>query len=878
MFIKGLNVFLQKKKIILIDGNSLVYRAFFALPVSLTTSSGQIINAVYGFVSMLVKLIREEKPTVVLVAFDKGKSNRVKQYADYKAHRPKTPDELRSQFPLVKDVLKALKIPIFEIEGYEADDILATLAKEAKNEGDEVVVVTGDKDALQLISPKVKIMTTKKGITSTVLYDRQAVIERYGVSPERMVDFLGLRGDPSDNIPGVPGIGEKTATKLLQEFESLENVLKNVDKVSGKKIKGALMEFGEQAMLSKQLAVLDSNSPIEVNIGDYKLGNWDEQEVRGLFAALEFNTLLERLFSKDNNFFTDRLAEILHPKVLRLDDGGDWDGFLKKVESNRLFGLWVAMSEEDNSMNRKAKKIGISLDDCVYFIPKIFFGRIKPYLESRDYKKTVYDGKSVINCLRNEKIIVKGINFDVMVAAYLLDPLKDKYSLEEISEKYLKAGFSQKGEEVFGQSVLAVLKLKDVLNEKLKEMGLLDLFETVEMPLVYVLSDMEWEGVGIDVGYLKNLSLNIEDNLNNLERDICNLAGEELNVNSSQQIGKILFEKLGLKCIKKTKTGYSTDYSVLLKLVDAHPIIEKIIRYRELHKLLSTYVSVLPRLVDSKTGRLHTSFNQTITATGRLSSSNPNLQNIPIRGELGRDVRKAFVPSRAGDELLVADYSQIELRILAHLSEDENLIRAFEEGKDIHAKTASEVFGVDVGEVAPAMRRAAKAVNFGIVYGMSPFGLSEQLNISKEEAASYIEFYFNRYPKVKRYIEESLVLAYKNGYVKTFLGRQRNLPELKSSNYRVRSFGERLTINFPIQGSAADIIKIAMVNLDNELKKRGMQTRMILQVHDELVFEVPPLERGIVAGLVRDIMENAYPLRVKMEVDIRTGNNWLEVV
>ncbi len=867
---------MQKKKIILIDGNSLVYRAFFALPTSLTTSSGQVTNAVYGFTSMLIKLIREEKPNVILVAFDKGRSVRVKQYAEYKAHRPKTPDELRSQFPLVKDVLEVLNIPFFEIEGFEADDILATLAKEAEGDGDEVIVVTSDKDAFQLVSPKTKIMTTKKGITNTVLYDREAVIERYGVPPGKVVDLLGLKGDPSDNIPGVPGIGEKTAAKLLREFGSLENVLKNVDKISGEKLKNSLIEFAEQARLSKQLATLDFNSPIEVNFEEYELGGWGEQEVRELFSSLGFNTLLKRFFSKDNNFFVKEV-EKLKPTILELRKESDWQSFLKKIESNCVFGLHALMVGDGNSVSKRVLKLVVAFNDgTTYIISKTFLGKIEPYLKSTDFQKIVYDGKYLVNCLRNEKINLKGISFDVMVAAYLIDPLQNDYSLENLSKQYLQLGFSESKDDMFAQSGLAIVRLRDLLFEELAAKDLLKLFKEVEMPLIYVLADMEWEGVGIDVNYLKNLSFNIEDTLKTLESEICNLAGEDFNVNSSKQLGRILFEKLGLEYGKKTKTGYSTDFSVLSKLIDAHPIIEKIIRYRELYKLNSTYITALPKMVNLKTGRLHTSFNQTVTTTGRLSSSNPNLQNIPIKGELGREIRKAFIASRPGDELLTADYSQIELRILAHVSEDENLICAFNEGEDIHAKTASEVFGVNIDEITPEMRRAAKAVNFGIVYGISPFGLSEQLGVSKEEAASYIELYFKRYSKVKHYIEESIALAYKNEHVRTFLGRRRCLPELESSNYRVRSFGERLAINFPIQGSAADIIKIAMVCIYGELEKQGLQTRMVLQVHDELIFEVPPLEREIVVDLVRNAMENAYPLKVKMKVDIKIGDNWLE--
>ncbi|MDO8886663.1 DNA polymerase I [Candidatus Oleimmundimicrobium sp.] len=868
---------MQKGKIILIDGNSLVYRAFFALPTSLAISSGQITNAVYGFTSMLIKLIGQEKPDVILVAFDKGRSTRVKQYADYKAHRPKAPDELRSQFPLVKEVLKVLKIPFFEIEGYEADDILATLAKEAENEGDEVIIVTSDKDALQLVSPKTKIMTTKKGISDIVLYDKQAVIERYGVPPEKVVDFLGLKGDPSDNIPGIPGIGEKTATKLLQEFGSLENTLSNADKVSGKKLKNSLIEFKEQAILSKQLAILDLNSPIEINFEDYKLGNWNEKEVRELFSTLEFNTLLKRLLSiKFSNLIDEQNIELLNPKFSEPEEEKDWINLFKKIKVNRMFGLQLMTTESRDSVSRKVLKLALSFDDrTVYLIREKSLKKIEPYLKSDEFQKVVYDGKLIINSLKNENINLRGIVFDVMVAAYLINPLRNAYPLKKLSEEYLKASFSKEEGTISAGETLAILRLKNILRKELEKINLIDLFEHIEMPLIYVLAEMEWEGVGVDVDFLRKIRLDNDGLLKELEQDIYNLAGEKFNLNSPQQLGKILFEKLGLGGAKKTKTGYSTDVSVLNKLADAHPIVKKIMHYRELNKLFSTYILTLPKMVNPKTRRLHTSFNQAVTTTGRLSSSNPNLQNIPVKGELGKDIRRAFIPSRTGDELIVADYSQIELRILAHFSEDDNLVKAFKEGEDVHTKTASEVFSVSIEDIVPEMRRVAKAVNFGIIYGMSPFGLSEQLGISKEEAASYIESYFERYPKVKSYIDNSITQAYKNGYVETLLGRRRNLPELESDNYRIRSFGERLAVNFPIQGSAADIIKIAMIRLSNEIKKQGLQTQMILQVHDELVFEVPPLERGVF-NLIKNTMENAYPLKVKMKVEIKIGDNWVD--
>lgn len=873
-------------KIILIDGNSLVYRAFFALPATLTTSTGQVTNAAYGFTSMLIRLLKDEKPDIVIVAFDKGRPHRLAMYEAYKAHRPKTPDDLRSQFPLVRDILQSLRIPVVEVEGYEADDVLATLAKRLEKDH-QVIIVTGDRDALQLISPSVTVLATKRGITDMKRYDRHGVIERFGVPPEKMADLLGLKGDASDNIPGVPGVGEKTAAKLIQEFGSLEEVLDNIDRIESKRFREIIRNNVDIARLSKDLAVLEEDIPIDLDLNTCGWGNWDRAEVKNAFASLEFDTLSERLFQEETK------KAPMEETTLELT--------IRKLESIQDLNHLVGVLERTNSLGVEAdiggsypvdlKLRGLAFapgePDCdIYFIS--FKGKesklpravalqyLRPFFERGDCEVAVFGGKEKTLCLRNEGLNFRSLSFDCEIAAYLLESSKT-HCLKDLAKDYLGISLqSLDEEELVCHGAYVLRQLKSKLEEKLKKDGLWRLFEEVEMPLISVLANMEWNGVGIDADSLEFLDSEVDGELRSLEAEIYSLAGEEFNINSSQQLGSILFEKLGLETNKKTKTGFSTDASVLMKLIDRHPIIEKILRYRELAKLKSTYIDALPRLINPKTGRLHTTFSQVGTTTGRLSSSNPNLQNIPVRTDLGRRVREAFVPARKTDEFLVADYSQIELRILAGFSESESLIQAFENDEDIHRATASEVFGVEPEVVDSEMRRRAKAVNFGIVYGISPVGLSEQLGIGKDEAGAYIDNYFQKYPKVREFIDQTVADAYAKGFVATIMGRRRYIPELKSGNYKIRSLGERLAINTRIQGSAADVIKIAMIKLDKALESQGLQTKMILQVHDELVFEVPPMEREMVIDLVKECMEEAFPLTPRLKVDIALGSNWRE--
>ncbi|MDP1808489.1 MAG: DNA polymerase I [Actinomycetota bacterium] len=871
------------RKIILIDGNSLVYRAFFALPTTLSLPSGQVTNAVYGFTSMLLRLLIDEKPDAVAVAFDsRGPTWRHDHYELYKAHREATPDELISQFPLVKEVLAALAIPIFEAPGHEADDILATLAARARTAGDEVLVVTGDRDAFQLIQDKrVRVMTTKRGITDIVIYDRAKVIERYGVAPEQVPDFLGLKGDPSDNIPGVPGVGDKTAAKLIQEFGSMEALFGRLDEVGSDKLRGVLGANREQAEMSKKLAVLNQNVPLDKDLDDVKFGQWAEPTVREVFSRLEFRTLLERFEAKIAKTGSSHALLEVRVNQLGADDLRDWlkaRDILKPLGVDIIrdpdgppAGLAMAFPKKNRSEAFTVNPADLSRDDL---------NRLRDRLNAPGRVKSIYDVKAAINAAATLGLSLDGDFFDPMLAAYLLAPSDLGQDFQQLARHYLDRGINTEGSpaETAASRAAAAVALMPPLKAALSKEKLEQVLFDIELPLSRVLARMEACGVGLDRKLLAHLSKKMEGELAKLARHIYKLAGEEFNINSPQQVGMVLFEKLGLTPGRKTKTkaAFATDAAVLAKLIGAHKIVPLILEYRERAKLKSTYIDALPKLVNPATGRLHTSFNQAVTATGRLSSSNPNLQNIPTRTELGRQIREAFVPPHKDDKLLAADYSQIELRLLADLSGDEALKQAFTDGVDIHTATSAEVFGVAPSKVTQQMRRHAKAINFGIIYGLSPFGLSEQLEISTEEAKTYIDKYLSRYPKVRGYLNRCIKEAYKRGYVATVTGRKRYMRELKSANFNERSFGERVAVNAPLQGSAADIIKIAMINIDRWLIEAGLQTRMVLQVHDELIFEVPPLEEAVVTPKIKELMENAYPLSVPLEVKISFGKNWGE--
>ncbi len=866
----------MSRKTVLIDGNSLVYRAFYALPTSLTLQSGQVTNAVYGFTSMLIRLLIDEEPDVVAVAFDtRAPTWRHERYVEYKAHREATPDELISQLPLVKEILAALNIPVFELPGYEADDILATLATKGLSGGDDVLVVTSDKDAFQLVSDDgIRVMTTRKGITDIVIYDCQKVEERYGITPEQVPDFLGLKGDSSDNIPGVPGVGDKTAAKLLQQFGTVEGIYAAFDDVKGARLRHNLDEYKEQALISKELAVLVKDLPMEL-ADDLRLGEWDVEEVREVFTRLEFRTLFERFEANLGGvghegapFLIEIKTENPEDSLLKTDAPAAGVGIAPIRDSAGKTTGWAIVVEKDEGFLAWA-----------WGEPKIPDGW-KDWLANPSSIACINDLKQTFKDPFGLDDSFTGQIFDPMIAAYLLEPGALSYELEQLTRRYLRVevDLTSGPKAAACQRAAAALALKAPLQEALEQAGLTPVYEEIELPLIAVLARVETTGIGIDRRKLDELSSEFGAEIKTIAARIYNAAGEEFNINSPQQVSKILFEKLGLTPLRKTRSkgAYATDAAVLNKLAEKHEIVPLILSYRELAKLKSTYIDALPKMINPATKRLHTTFNQTVAATGRLSSSDPNLQNIPTRSKLGRHIREAFVPPHRNDKLLSADYSQIELRLLAHISKDQALTQAFSEGIDIHATTAAEVFGIPAAEVTPEQRRRAKAINFGIVYGQSPYGLAQQLDISQDEAKDYIELYFSRYPQVKEYMDRTIKEAHRDGQVKTLTGRVRPLPELKSANYNQRSFAERAAINAPLQGTAADIIKIAMIDIDRWLRASGLQTRMVLQVHDELIFEVPPLEEAVVVEEVEMRMRGAYELSVPLEVNLAFGSNWGE--
>ena len=790
-------------KYIIVDGSSLIHRAFYALP-TMTTSNGQFTNAVFGFTNMIVKLIADLKPAGIVVAFDKGKHTfRNEQYAEYKAQRKPTPSELSEQFPAAREVLEALGITVLEIAGFEADDIIGTLAAKAGAD-QEILIVTGDRDALQLVSPNVRVLLTKRGISEFEEVDPTALTFSYGLTPQQVIEMKGLMGDASDNIPGVPGVGEKTAKKLIDDFGSIDGVYANIDQIAGVKLKEKLLANKEMAYLSKQLATIECNVPIPADISQYNVNpDMDKVRQRGtLFFLADYAG--EKPVDAFRGAEMVAGGETCHVAV----DTPAWVGFL-----------------------------GILADAA---LPKV-----------------THDAKKVFNVCHAKGIAFAGLQFDTMVAAYLINPTGSDYSLEQLSAAVLPELYARQ-------------------QAKLDEIGATELWQTIELPLIETLSLMETQGIQLDRVALDAMDKEIAARIQELLAQIYELAGESFNVNSTKQLGVILFEKLGLPVGKKTKTGYSTDVEVLEKLAGAHPVIDQLLEYRMLTKLKSTYLDGLRPLIRPETGRVHTHFNQTVTATGRLSSSDPNLQNIPIRTELGRKIRSLFVPGEGYDLLVAADYSQIELRILAHLAGDQNMIRSFLAGEDIHTRTAAEVFDLPIDQVSAELRSRAKAVNFGIVYGISDYGLSQGIGVSRKEAAEYIAGYFARYPAVKNFIDTTILEARMTGYVSTLFGRRRYLPDINSHNFNLRSFAERTAMNTPVQGTAADIIKKAMITVQRELAEKGLKSRMLLQVHDELVLEVVAAELPVVKALLKDAMETAVQLSVPLSVDVKQGPNWAE--
>ncbi|WP_433943851.1 DNA polymerase I [Paenibacillus sp. SN-8-1] len=885
------------EKLILIDGNSIIYRAFFAMP-PLTNSSGMHTNAVYGFTNMLMRLIQEEQPTHIMVAFDAGKETfRHEGYQEYKGGREKTPPELSEQFPLLKELLDSFGITRFELKGYEADDIIGTVSRQADESGRQVIVVTGDKDMLQLVSDNVKVSLTRKGVSEVEPYGVQEIQERYGLTPAQIVDLKGLMGDTSDNIPGVPGIGEKTALKLLHQFGSVEEVLARTDELKGKQ-KENLINHAEDARMSKRLATIFREVPLEHLWDDMVFGGLQEEKAAPMLRKLEFKSLLERLSFTAGPNSGEGNAEQAHEaepiQVTVVDEEG------MEALTAKLGEIEVLHVETNGDNPHHADIIGLILSskDNHYYIPFELLKEpagesVRQWLADAKAPKKGYDLHRIDLALHWQGIVFEGAAFDIQLAAYLLDPTENNQTLSGLASKY-ELSFLAPDDEVFGKGAkykvpdtevlslhlahkaAAAQKIIPLQEQELEKNEMNRLFFELEMPLSRILADMEKQGIAVNREDLQELGKEFETQIRRLVQHIYELAGMEFNINSPKQLGEILFDKLGLPVIKKTKTGYSTDAEVLEKLAPYHDIVQSILEYRQLAKLQSTYVEGLLKEIRPETGKVHTYYRQTIAATGRLSSQYPNLQNIPIRMEEGRKIRKVFVPSEPGWHILAADYSQIELRVLADISGDERLKEAFVNDMDIHTKTASDVFGVPPEQVDSNMRRSAKAVNFGIVYGISDYGLSQNLNITRKEAAKFIDQYFEVFQGVRKYMDDIVKEAKRDGYVKTLLERRRYLPEINASNFNLRSFAERTAMNTPIQGTAADIIKLAMVLMSDTLREHKLKSRMLLQVHDELVFEVPEDELEIMTKLVPETMEKALSLSVPLKAEVSSGLNWYE--
>jgi len=907
---------MKKPLLVLFDGNAVVHRAFHALPPLTVSKTGEVVSAVYGFALMLLKTINELKPTYYAIAFDKkAPTFRHQLFDQYKAQRPPTPDELVNQLGRVRQLVEAFHIPIFELDGYEADDVLGTLSHQASQQGIDTIIVTGDADTMQLVSPRVKVLYPKpRGTFSdTMLYDEAAVIQKYGVKPEHIADLKALKGDPSDNIPGVPGIGDKTAVKLIQQFGTIDQIYAHIDEVTPPKLRDKLRENEAIARQSKELATIVTETPVTLKLDECcRVSQYSRNQVTELFRELEFYSLLPKLPEVEAEETAEPLihVEAKSPRgayhiVNTTSALGD---LLRRLSAAKSF----AFDLETTSLNAmSAELVGISLSAApgeAYYIPVGHVGlgqveqlsveqvidQLKPVLEDSNLAKLAHNGKYDVTVLAEYGVTVNNLAFDTMLAAYLLGekslslkalafsklgiemtPITDligsgakqiPMSLVEINQA---ADYSCADADITGQ-------LTELLKAELHQQGLWSLFSEVEMPLVPVLIHMERSGIALNTELLRQMSHQLGEQLIKLETEIYDNVGHRFNINSPQQLSSVLFQELKLAPARKTKGGYSTGASVLEELRGAHPIIEFILDYRQLAKLKSTYIDALPGLINHKTGRVHTSFNQTRTATGRLSSSEPNLQNIPARGGLAKKIRQAFI-APSGSCLLAGDYSQIDLRALAHLSQDKGLLSAFNRDEDIHAATAAQLFGVSTSEVTPDMRRLAKTVNFGVIYGMSDYGLEQATELSREEAARFITAYFEKYPGIKQYVESTKKQAWKAGYVQTILGRRRFIPEIDSSNRQVREAAERMAINMPVQGTSADIIKVAMINLYREMNKRRLKSKMLLQVHDELIFEVPRDEFNEMCQLVPTIMSTALPLSVPIKVDLKSGNNWGEM-
>ena len=843
----------MQDKFVIIDGSSLMYRAFYALPL-LTAENGQYTNAAYGFATMLVKLLEDLQPDALAIAFDKGKKTfRNELFEAYKGTRKATPEELLSQIPLVHELAEAFGVRLIEEAGYEADDVIGTLSAKAAEAGAKVVVVTGDRDALQLIGPNVSVLLTKKGISEMELYDEAAFREKYGLEPKALIDLKGLMGDSSDNIPGVPGVGEKTALKLLHAYGSMEEVFAHIEEITAKKLQERLRENKELAVLSKRLATIVRDMPLEYDAAAFRIAP-DVRQLREFCMRYRFKSILGRvdsIFSTEDDFGFGKVVGELAPEYTRV---GSEEALARLIAEVRAEGVLYFYPLLTGSVPQlRLEGMTVQCGESVFLVPAALFGWRDwcALFADEAVRKVTHDFKP----LYHTELAVAGPIFDTMLAAYLLEPTGSRYALEELMETHLEQFFQPESfEDAESRAAWAASCVKSLyapLERRLAEDGLTQLYEEIELPLLEVLAAMEKAGIAVDREKLKAMAQDIAAKIDALLTEIYALAGGEFNVNSPKQLGEVLFEKLSLPAAKKNRRGYSTDAEVLEKLRDAHPIVEKILEYRLLTKLKSAYLDGLALLIQEDTGRVHTNFNQMVTATGRLSSSEPNLQNIPVRTETGRKIREMFVPGEGYDCLLSADYSQIELRVLAHMSKDRNFVEAFNHGQDIHARTASEVFGVPLELVSGELRSRAKAVNFGIVYGISDYGLARDLGVTRKEAGAYIESYFEKCPGIKAFIDRMVADAHEKGYVTTLLGRRRYLPEINSKNYMQRSFAERTAMNTPIQGTAADIIKKAMIAAYRALRQAGLRSRILLQVHDELVLEVVQEERETVTRILR---------------------------
>ena len=899
------------EKLVVIDGNSILNRAFYGIMSSkmLQTADGTYTNAVYGFLAIMFKLFEDIKPEYLAVAFDvKHPTKRHEMYKDYKGTRKGMPDELAAQMPIIKKVLEAMNIKIIEMPGYEADDILGTLAKYAEKQDKDVILLTGDRDSFQLASDKItiRIPRTRAGKTEVEDFNRSKILDVYGLEPNQLIEVKGLMGDTSDNIPGIPGVGEKTALNLIKEFGSIDTIYEKIEKgeqVAKGKLKDNLENNKELAILSRELGRIDINSPIVKELSEYKIKDWDKKKVLEIFKELRFNRYIERF-----NLENENIVEEKDIKALFSYEECD-EKSLKEIsdelkESKILYYYFDTVEESNENLIIKEKI------DYIYIYNKsknkVYFGKFdvkifKEYFEDVNILKVGHQIKKDYILLKQKGINPENMMFDSKIAAYVLNATSNAYSLEEIAKQYLDLDiteysndnekkdiqtslFDSESDEIEEKSknnyksaiyAYVIGQSRDVLINKLTEQEELSLFNDIEMPLTSILAEMQWEGMYVDEKELIKYGNNLKKHIEELRIDIYRLAGEEFNVNSTKQLGVVLFEKLKLTPSKKTKSGYSTDVDALEKLKDEHPIIEKILEYRQLVKLNSTYVEGMIPFINTKTGRIHTFFHQTVTATGRLSSTEPNLQNIPTRTELGKKLRKVFKPGK-GKIFLDADYSQVELRVLAHMANDEIMIEAFNTNADIHTISASQVFKVPIQEVSKQLRSRAKAVNFGIVYGISEFGLAEQIDIKRNEAKQYIEQYLETYHGIKEFMSEIVETAKRKGYVETLFGRKRYIPELNSNNYMIRKFGDRAAMNTPIQGTAADIMKIAMIKVYNELKNKDLKSKIVLQIHDELIIETVLEEKEAVKKILKECMESATILSVPLTVEIEEGNSWYQ--